>query len=97
MSGQPNYRRRTDGLYTAVGINSWVFRSQAGAGLVNAKEWVVVTDFDAAGHSARMGNRNEGSQEYLTHVTPEPATLLLLGTGLLATLMAAGALRRSAV
>jgi hypothetical protein len=35
-------------------------------------------------------------QEQIVNVTPEPATLLLLGTGLL-TLMAAGVLRRSAV
>ena len=33
-------------------------------------------------------------QEYITHVTPEPATLLLLGTGLVVLLMAAGAFRK---
>ena len=59
---------------------------------VNASDWVVVTP-----QGNVDGTRIGASQEYITQVTPEPATLLLLGTGLLATLMAAGALRRSAV
>ena len=63
----------------------------ANYGSVVASQWVVVTDVNAA------GSNTGGKQEFLTHVTPEPATLLLLGTGLIATLMAAGAFRRSAV
>jgi hypothetical protein len=78
---------------TAIGI--WKGLALAGGLTVNASEWVVVTDVNATGvdHDGRIA----GGQEYIVNVTPEPATLLLLGTGLLATLMAAGALRRSAV
>lgn len=57
------------------------------AGQVNANEWVVVTERGATGG---LG----AGQEYITQVTPEPATMLLLGTGLVVMLMAAGALRR---
>ena len=95
MSGEPMYRKNTHNVWTASGINSWISKSLLNFGNVNAREWVVVTDQAAAGQAVGSST-SRGSQEYITHVTPEPATLLLLGTGLLATLMAAGALRRSA-
>jgi hypothetical protein len=70
-------------------------------GAINLAEWVVVTDTAVAGGNTglRYANGQYTGQEFLVRVNavPEPATLLLLGTGLLATLMAAGALRRSAV
>ena len=80
-----------------TGIQSWVAKAEHqwnGSTVVgvNASDWVVVTP-QGNENNTRMG----ASQEYITQVTPEPATLLLLGTGLLATLMAAGALKRSAV
>ena len=85
MSGSPV-------TYSVAGdIQLVVADAVANYGSVNANQWVVVTDVNAA------GNNNRGKQEFITHVTPEPATLLLLGTGLMATLMAAGAFRRTAV
>lgn len=67
-------------------IDTYVAAAYANASSMNAKEWVVAS-----------AGRGDYSQDWLVHVTPEPATLLLLGTGLLATLMAAGALRRTGV
>ena len=96
MSGEPMYRKNSHNVWTSAGINSWIAKSVAHWGEVDKRQWVVVTDRAAAGQSV-SSNTSYGGQEYITHVTPEPATLLLLGTGLLATLMAAGALRRSAV
>ena len=90
ISGQPTYMLGSvSGAWSSSGIATWASRADTAAVHVNAYQWVVVTDTSAAGHA--LG----GSQEYLTQVTPEPSTLLLLGTGLLATLLAAGALRRS--
>jgi hypothetical protein len=58
---------------------------------VNAASWVVVSEYA----TDATGKRVLGShQEYITQVTPEPATLLLLGTGLVVMLLAAGAMRR---
>jgi len=72
-------------------INVW--KTRADTGSVNAVDWVVITD-----RNLRTGYENDG-QEFVTRVqvTPEPATMLLLGSGLLIMLMGAGVLRRPLV
>ena len=105
MSGNPFYRYTNSDLapsplytYTAadrwnsIGIGYWMLVARAAVleNRVDAGDWVVVTQRNADGSIG-------ASQEYLTHVTPEPATMLLLGTGLVVMLMAAGALRRPTV
>jgi len=62
---------------------SWLGRAQLASnyGTINASEWTIVTDVNTV---KGVG----GVQEFLMHqtVTPEPATLILLGTGLALTL-----------
>ena len=91
MSGEPTYRY-VNSAWNSAGITSWVNLANASWQNVNASNWVVVTKTCAAG--AGNATPDGCSQEFITQVTPEPATLLLLGTGLLVTLAAAGALRR---
>jgi hypothetical protein len=82
--------------YSAAGMNGWVSQANANYGSVNGMEWTVVTDSRCAGSLGQgSGYSDSCSQEFLTqNVVPEPATMILLGTGLLATLMAAGVFRR---
>jgi hypothetical protein len=89
MSGSPQYIRTATG-WDNTRIDFWLDRARTKWQDVNPYAWTVVTDQASAG----LNGAYEGSQEYITQVTPEPATLLLLGTGLLATLIAASVLRR---
>jgi hypothetical protein len=93
MSGSPTYRWNSiTSTWDASGISNWVTLAGSNWGSVNASNWVVVTDQAAAGKGEGIGTA--GSQEYITQVTPEPATLLLMGTGLLAMILAGAVLRR---
>lgn len=88
MSGQPNYW--WDGHQWVSVASTASYALTTGWQSVQAKEWVVVTN----GYTSTTGVHLLGGQEYITHVTPEPATLLLLGTGLVLVLMTAGVFRR---
>ena len=72
-------------------INTWVTNASnayaSNYGSVNLSDWVVVS---ARNEDGTLAN----SQEFITQVTPEPATLLLMGTGLAAMILAAAATRR---
>jgi len=60
-------------------------------GLINSddlKYWYVVTD-------STTRNGQGGKQEYLTYITPEPGTLILLGTGVVALFFFSGFVRRN--
>lgn len=81
--GTPNWSESTTWLAQAAAAEQ--------AGLTNAddlKYWYVVTDVTTQ-------NGEYGKQEYLTYVTPEPATLILLGTGVAALLFFTGFVRRT--
>jgi hypothetical protein len=100
MSGSPTYRFGYNGTtwsWSSTGITNWVNAATTWVSTKTttdlnafAKHWVVVTDQGAAGEA----HYNQGSQEYITQVTPEPATLLLMGTGLFGLLLGAALLRR---
>lgn len=99
MSGDP-VAVQHGSLYTSTGLNSWVSQANANYndGSVNAGQWTIVTDACVAnGHTngAGFSAADNCSQEFLTrNVTPEPATLILLGTGLLVTLAMTGVIKR---
>jgi hypothetical protein len=56
----------------------WLGQANTNWGSVNLADWAVLTDVNT---NTKTGAG--GVQEYLTHVTPEPGTILLLGTGLI--------------
>jgi hypothetical protein len=104
MSGQPaggSYQGSGSASlasnYSTTGMNSWIGLANANYTSVNGMEWTVVTDSRCTNTMGTgiSANGDGCSQEFLTqNVVPEPATMILLGTGLLATLAAAGVLRR---
>jgi hypothetical protein len=90
--------------FSNAGLVSWLAQADANYntdGTINAAEWSVVTDnCVTTGGTAGKGSWavDNCSQEFLTHnVVPEPATVILLGTGLLATLALTGVFRRPEV
>lgn len=86
--------------FASAGLNWWIGQADQNYndGSINAAEWNVVTDACvSSGGTAGKGHwaSDSCSQEFLTHtVVPEPATFILLGTGLLATLALTGVMRR---
>lgn len=62
----------------------------ANGGSFDASSWVVITDVNVNG-STTPGTG--GTQEFIYN-TPEPATIILLGTGLLTTLALSGLIRK---
>jgi len=71
--------------WTDAGGSTWRYRANAAAGdgsfnNINWQYWYVVTDVRTGDVKPAYG----GKQEYLTYVTPEPETLFLMATGLVA-------------
>lgn len=103
MAGQPRYARAnvTGGTFTGsdAHITSWVSLADANYATVNLSQFTVVTSacVDNVGHSGDGFNLSDNcGQEFLVRdatVTPEPGTLLMLATGLMA-LVGAGVVGR---
>ena len=93
MAEQPLYLQIAGGWYNdyvngsdhSGSIDYWTQLAMQNWGSVSPNEWVVVTPTDF---------RTGGAQEFITQVTPEPATLVLMGSGLLIMMLGAGAVRR---
>jgi hypothetical protein len=85
MAGSPSI---TSGSWSSADAQAFYTDAQANGGNFDMTNWFVITDVNTSGATPGVG----GVQEYLYN-TPEPATLILLGTGLL-TLVLTGVIRK---
>jgi hypothetical protein len=84
-TSEPNWNASYDGTSYA----QWMTDAEnADLSGINWDYWYVVTDVNTVDGVG-------GKQEYLTYVTPEPATIFLMGTGLVAVLGMTLVTRRS--
>ena len=99
MAGSPT-SVKNGGIWDASRLTYWAGRAgtEWGDGSVRGEEWTIVTDACVTSSgTAGLGHTatDSCSQEFLVRtVVPEPATVILLGTGLLATLALTGVMRR---
>jgi hypothetical protein len=91
-SGDVSQLKDLDGNIVRYGSQYWLNEAQKGSnyGTVNMDYWYVITD-----KAVKTAYQDDGGQEYLTYVTPEPATIFLMGTGLVAVLGMTFVTRRS--
>ncbi len=93
MAGEKLYLQIAGGWYNdyvngsdhSASIDYWAQLAMQNWGSVSPDEWVVVTPTNFA---------NGGAQEFITQVTPEPATMVLMGSGLVLMMLGAGVVRR---
>jgi hypothetical protein len=80
---------------TSTGYLGWIEAAEAwadgGYGGFNSDYWYVATDVT----TEDLVDVNGSTQEYIVHVTPEPATLILMGTGLVAVIGMTVVMRQS--
>jgi hypothetical protein len=82
--------------------NLWGWTEPTDADLAALNDWYVITDVESFGQSRDLGGYmpGMGTQEFLVqhvNVVPEPATIILMGTGLVAVMGLTVVMRRSVV